>query len=341
MCQEAQSKQRLGAKLTPLDWKFHFFPWWKEPEYQIDHEGITIDEGFEKYFDGLEEAHGIKLTADQRAWYVRKAGSMLDVMKREFPSTAQEAFEGSIEGCYFSQELAKAELEQRIGHFDADPTFPISTAWDIGVDDSTAIWFFQVMPSIVRCVGYFEASGEGVPFYLDQLERMARENKWTYATHMFPADVAVKEWGSGHTRIELLIRETHRRRLGKVRKVGRHFVADGINAVRQLLPRCQFDAAACSEGLKALRSYRRDWNESTSTWSDKPRHDWASHGSDAFRALAMSYKDVVIEPVLPPDPLDPFGNRIVSKPRDWAYLQEMTYDQLHEAAYPERRRERI
>jgi hypothetical protein len=331
MCQEAQARQRLGTKLTPIDPKFHFYPWWKSPEYQLDPAGVVVDENFKRYFDGLEEAHGITLTADQKAWYARKGGVMLDAMKREFPSTANEAFEGSIEGCFYSQQLARAELEQRVGQFDADPAFAINTAWDIGVDDSTAIWFFQVMPGIVRLVGYFEASGEGVPFYLDQLERMARANLWTYATHFFPADVAVREWGTGHTRIELLIREVYRRRLGKhVQKVPGHFIADGINAVRQLLGRCQFDAGPCAEGLKALRAYRRDWNEEASVWRDKPRHDWASHGADAFRALAMSYRDVTIE-AKPDGPRDPLGRIIETKPRTWKYLSEMNYDEFHSA----------
>ena len=67
-------------------------------------------------------------------------------------------------------------------------------------------------------------------------------------------------------------------------------VDDGINAARAILPHCEFDAAACSEGLKALRSYRKEWDEERGVWRDKPRHDWASHGADAFRCLACRYK---------------------------------------------------
>ena len=111
--------------------------------------------------------------------------------------------------------------------------------------------------------------------------------------------------------------------------------------MRQLLPRCQFDAAACSEGLKALKAYRRDWNEETGVWCDKPRHDWASHGADAFRSLAMSYRDVVIEPEVPDGSYDPVGKLLPPSLRDFKCLTEMSYDELHEVAFPERRRERV
>ena len=157
-----------------------------------------------------------------------------------------------------------------------------------------------------------------------------------------PHDVQVREWTLGHTRIEMMLREVHKRRLGKhVAKVPNHLVDDGINATRKLLGICQFDVGPCAEGIKALKNYRKDWDGERGVWKDRPRHDRASHGADAFRSLALSYRDVPIE-VQPPDgPYDPLGKLIEPKPREWKYLQEMSYDDLHEAAFPERRRERV
>jgi hypothetical protein len=131
MCQEAQAKKWRREKLTPLDFKFNFFPWWKAPEYQLkvtDH--VVIPDAYCHYFDKLKELHGIELTYGQRLWYFKK--TQLEDMRRELPSTPEEAFEASVEGAYYVQYLAKAELEQRIGEFPAEPGYQVHTAWDLG-----------------------------------------------------------------------------------------------------------------------------------------------------------------------------------------------------------------
>ncbi len=108
----------------------------------------------------------------------------------------------------------------------------------------------------------------------------------------WPHDGKVREWGSGQSRIEQFQNLTH----SYPRIIARMGIDDGINAVRAMLPHCEFDAAACSEGLKALRAYRKEWDEERGVWRDKPRHDWASHGADAFRCLASRYKQFEAPP---------------------------------------------
>jgi hypothetical protein len=101
--------------------------------------GVVIEEQFRKYFDTLKETLGIELTPGQKAWYQKKAETQLADMKREFPSTPEEAFEASVEGAYYSELLAAAELQGRIGEFPAVDGVPVDTSWDIGVgDDSRA-----------------------------------------------------------------------------------------------------------------------------------------------------------------------------------------------------------
>ena len=153
--------ERIGAPLTALDFKFNFFPWWKAPEYQLDSEGIVIDDNFLNYFDGLKANHGITLREAQQAWYVKKSDTQLEDMKREFPSTPEEAFEASVEGAYYAQQMAKAELERRIGSFPAVEGHPVHCAWDIGVSDATAIWLFQRLIGAVRLVGYLRVLRRG------------------------------------------------------------------------------------------------------------------------------------------------------------------------------------
>jgi hypothetical protein len=287
LCEQAQANARMGRKLTPLDFKFHFFPWWKADDYKLDARGVVIEDAFARYFDKLRDTEGIEVTPRQKAWYVKKAGTQLADMKREYPSTPEEAFEASLEGAYYADQLAAAELQQRIGVLPAEPGVPVETAWDIGIGDYTAIWCFQRLPDRIRLVHYVEASGEGLPFYVSELSRLRALHHWELGDTYWPHDGKVREWGSGQSRTEQFQALTRT----YPRIVTRLAVDDGINAVRSILPHCEFDQAGCSEGLKALRAYRKEWDEERGCWRDKPRHDWASHGADAFRCLASRYKN--------------------------------------------------
>jgi hypothetical protein len=111
LCEQAQSKQRMGTPLTSLDFKFHFFPWQRCKDYHIDPTGVVIDAPLRKYFDGLEQTAGIVLSSAQQAWYAKKAETQLADMRREYPSTPEEAFEASIEGAYFAEQLTAAEFQ--------------------------------------------------------------------------------------------------------------------------------------------------------------------------------------------------------------------------------------
>lgn len=312
LCQVARAKDRMGERLTPLDFKFHFFPWWKNAEYQLDAEGVTIGDGLRQYFETLSTAHGIELSDRQRAWYSKKQETQLADMKREYPSTPDEAFEAAVEGAYYAEQLATAELQGRMGVFKADPELPVNTAWDLGIRDGMAVWFWQNVLGKIAIVGYYENTGEGLPFYVDKLKEYSKRLGWRYGSHLFPHDVKVKELGTGRTRVEQLIS------LGVGPQiVALHKVEDGIQAVRASLPICHFDQAECSEGLKSLKSYRREWDEGRGCWRDKPRHDWASHGADAFRVLAMGWRET--QPEEPPQtPADIVAE--MCKPRTFAAL---------------------
>src|SRR5215207_6156626 len=200
----AGAKERRGVPLTPLDFKFHFFPWWKSPDYELDLEGVEITDANDRYFTKLASEHGIHLSDRQKAWYVKKAETQQEDMQREYPSTPGEAFEASVEGAYYGAEIAKAEQQARIGRFPAIAGHPVNTAWDIGVGDYTVIWFFQIIAGRFRIAGYFQNSGEGMPYYLDEMERMARERGWDLkgGQHCLPHDGGVTEWGTGRTREE-------------------------------------------------------------------------------------------------------------------------------------------
>lgn len=297
ICDDAQAAARKGSKLSPLDFKFHFFPWWQAPEYRLDPDGVDIPDDVARYFDLIETKNGVHLDAHQKAWYAKKAASQLGDMKREYPSTPREAFEASVEGAYYGDWMEAAESNGRVGVFVADPNIPVHTAWDIGRSDYTSIWFWQRSVGKVRLVGFFQNCGEGMPYYATEVRRLYEERKWLRkdSIDVFPHDAKVTEWGSNKSRIEQLIEKGFYPTLARDVSVD-----DGINAVRATLHMCQFDSEACAEGLKILKAYRKEWDDETGKYKDRPRHDWASHGADAFRYLCLAHRD--LQPAPPPTP---------------------------------------
>ena len=202
------------------------------------------------------------------------------------------SFEAAVVGAYFGRELIAAEREGRLGVLPVEPGLPVHCAWDLGVGDSTAIWCFQASFGGPRVVDYYEAHGYAVDHYVDWLDRRGyRGTDWV------PQDARVREWtssgpgGRAKTRLQTLIELGRRPRL-----VPRHSLEDGINAVRRLIPRCLFDAGRCGPGIERLRQYRRDWDDEKKAFRPTPRHDHASHAADAFRCLAMAWRELAAEP---------------------------------------------
>lgn len=302
LSEAAQAKQRLGSPLTPLDFKFHFYPWHGCPDYSLDPAGVVIPQPMQRYFDTLKDSHGIKLSDAQKAWYVKKSETQLGDMKREYPSTPAEAFEASVEGAYYADQMAAAELQGRIGTFPHDPNYPVHTAWDIGRGDYTAIWFFQRQIKRVRLVHYFQNCGEELPYYATELKKLYEKNGWqrSGAVDWMPHDIRVREWGTGHSRIESALQNGLNPRIAPELSL-----EDGIQAVRSILPHCEWDAGPCAQGTAYLKTYRKEWDEQRGIWKDKPRHDSAADCADSFRYLACAYRELLP----PPEPKKPKGPR--------------------------------
>lgn len=194
------------------------------------------------------------------------------------------SWSAALVGSYYAKQLDLADVSGRIGNVAHEPNLGVTVAFDLGIADSTAIWFVQQMPheNIIRVIDYYEESGEGLHHYV----KILRERPYNYDKYLFPHDVMVRELGSGSSRYEILqslgIRPT---------VIPKLTVADGIEAVRAIIPRCHFDRGGCEEGLKGLRHYHRQFNDRTNDWKDRPNHDWSSHSSDSFRYLAIGLKD--------------------------------------------------
>lgn len=205
-------------------------------------------------------------------------------------------FEAGNEGSYYGRLLATAKDEGRIARVAVDPALPVHTAWDLGVGDATAIWFFQVVGRERRYVDYYEASGEGLPHYI----RTLQQRGYVYGRHFAPPDIKVREYTNGTSRLETA------RKLGITFEVlPQSTLEDGIEATRLLIPRCWFDAERCKDGIAALRAYHKAFDDKRQTWRSSPEHDWSSHAADAFRYSAMANIEAALPAFAAPTPYRP------------------------------------
>ena len=288
-CKTAKKDKDLGRNLGLLDFKFHFFSWIDRGEYSIEGD---YPESLDKYFNSLESKHGISLTDNQKAWYAAKQKILGDDMKREYPTLPKEAFEQSIKGAYYANQFddiyKDGRIEQSIGNWSENDVHIIC---DIGIGDSTAIWFYRVVGDELHVIWYHENSGEGLGYYLKYIQDTITKNKWSIGKYYGPHDMNNREFASkGKTRKELAAEGVeyngiiYRAKFKIVPKLG---IADGIQLARAILPRCVFDKK-CEQGVIALEHYRKDWNDKLGCYRDSPLHDWSSHGADAFRYLAVT-----------------------------------------------------
>jgi hypothetical protein len=273
ICKQAQKKRK--EDLNKLDFKFHFFPWWRDPSYRIGNT-FNYDKDMLDYFKHLE---GVKVILDdeQKAWYSAKQATQGDNMRREYPSTPDESWEQSNQGTYYGKLITQSRVERRIGFIPYDDTIPVYTAWDLGFNDSTAIWFFQVYGKEIRLIDYEEGSGESLAHWLSVL----KNKPYTYEKHLAPHDIMVHEYTTG------MSRQASARKMGfNLIPVPKVDIIPGIDAARGVMNRCFFDEAKCAQGIKCLENYKKDWDDKHGCWRSSPLHNWASHGADAFRTLA-------------------------------------------------------
>ena len=218
--------------------------------------------------------------------YLAQARSLMT--EAEYAQEFECSFEAAVKGSIYGPDLEAVRTAGRICTVPIDPVIPVQTFWDLGVGDATAIWFVQALRTgETRVIDYYEASGEGLPHYAAMLQAKG----YVYGQHWAPHDIAVKELGSGRSRLETAAS------LGiRFQIVLNIPVEDGIHAARMLLPRCWFDSTRTMAGLEALQHYRRDYNQRLNEFKATPVHDWASHGADAFRYLAVALRPAKEKP---------------------------------------------
>lgn len=209
----------------------------------------------------------------------RRKGMPEDLIQQEFYCN----FDRGQEGSYYGRQMDELRKKGQISNVAYDPAVPVRTYWDLGIGDSTAIWFGQFVGKEIHLINYYENSGEGLSHYARILDEFRREIGCVYDLHVAPHDIQARELTTGMTRLETA------RRLGLTYRVAPKLsLESGIEAVRMTLSRCWFDERRCELGLKHLSNYRKQYNEKFRVYGDKPVHDGTSHGADAFRMLAIT-----------------------------------------------------
>lgn len=192
------------------------------------------------------------------------------------------SFAGAVVGAYYGRAMDKAERDGRVCKVPVDPRAPVITAWDLGNGGNLAIWFVQVVGVEIRVIDFQRAPGDDVAEWMKTLDSRG----YRYGEALLPHDAEPKRLGTGKS-----IKESLEAQGMKCRVVDKLAVQDGINAVRNLIPRCWFDRERCAYGLDALRSYHAEYDESRKVLSLQPYHDWSSHPADAFRYLAVGLNE--------------------------------------------------
>ncbi|WP_432481870.1 terminase [Moraxella sp. ZY200743] len=293
--QMAEKLALANATLTAQDWRFFFFSWWQNKDYQMPKQPIC--ERLTAYFDGLEAKYGITLSDEQKSWYASKERTLGDDMKREYPSIPAEAFAQSIEGAYYAKQFGFLYANERIVDGLPDNShLPVSTFWDLGVSDSTTIWFIRQVGDEYHVVDYYENSGEGLNHYL----KVLKDKGYNYDKHIAPHDIDNRQLGANRAKSLRELASDGYEIDGRIYRISFDVVPrtsnvnEDIEKVRQILPKCAFDSLKCEQGIKALESYRKEWNDKLGVWRDRPLHDWSSHGADAFRYFAVHQSKPVL-----------------------------------------------
>lgn len=231
------------------------------------------------------ESYVVKVNYNDNPWFPKELEAERLQLKEKNEDLYNHVWEGDVlsnrDGAYF----AKFIDDSQILDFPLEPGIPVDTYWDLGMADATAIWFVQRIGTEVRVVHSYENQGEGLQFYVNYIHDWRNKNQVVMGQHYAPHDIAVRELGTGVSRLE------------SARKMGINFrvapklsIEDGIHAVRQILPKCYFHKTSCKEGLQALKRYRKEFDEKRGVYKTQPLHDWSSHFADAFRYFAVSYR---------------------------------------------------
>jgi hypothetical protein len=283
-----------------------------------DRQGWAVFGGTPKGHNQFYDVHRSAQTTPN--WYslVLKASESRILKKEELVAAQQQmsedqyaqeyecSFDAAILGAFYGKEMSRVDAEGRIRLVPHNPDLPVSTAWDLGHYDDTAIWFYQNVGDEIHILDWYSESGGTIEDYRDggfapgslTMAVISRysERGYRYDRHWLPHDARAKTLGSdGKSTVEKLSKYLKFETLAIAPMLS---IQDGIQAVRSALGRCFFDTRCglhpetgepySRSAIEALRQYQREYNEDTHAFRTTPLHDWTSHLADAFRMLSVA-----------------------------------------------------
>lgn len=221
--------------------------------------------------------------ASERAEYIAEFGPTEG--EALFQQEYYCSFDAAVLGAVYAAWITKAEAAGRVGVVAYDPSLPVYTAWDLGYDDLTAIWWFQIVGGEVRLIDYYQNSGQNLDHYAEVIQ--GKPYDYTGCRHYGPHDAANKLLAAGGRSIVAQLRDhgIHMTVLGATS------MTNSIAAARATLPVTWIDEEQCADGLDALRSYHYEWDPDRRILSSEPVHDWSSHACDAFELIGRVWRE--------------------------------------------------
>lgn len=236
------------------------------------------------YYSSFLTIEDTKTITPEEIEQLRIEGVPEDFIQQEYYCS----FKRGAEGAYYGKQIQRCRDEERILDMRFERDLPVHTSWDIGIGDSTSIWFFQTLRNgCINFIHYYENHNEGLEHYTKYLNEYKAKNDIEWGMHFVPHDMGQREFTSGVDRLE-----TARTFGYHMTIVPKKSVEEGIQAVRSILPNCQFHATNCAYGIKCLDFYRKKYNDTLKTYYAEPCHDKWSHGADAFRYGAIGIKAI-------------------------------------------------
>jgi hypothetical protein len=261
----AKKLQDSNLELTNLDYKLFFENWINQPDYFIDNwKNVLIKESDEKYFEKLETDHQINLTEGQKAWYVKNKESLGHLMKKEYPSYFEEAFESVIEGSILRENIQVAREADRIGNYPHIEGEPVHIGWDMGKRDCTVLWFFQVLGNEIRFIDFYINSQK----YAEHYAKIVLAKPYRYGTMAYPHDAAQDRLNGSY--LDAFYKAG----------LGRHIIIPklqntqhGVNTIVQYMPYCTFHEKTTSQGIQFLENWQYTWDRMSGKYTAEPYHD--------------------------------------------------------------------
>jgi len=288
MSQKAQASAQQKRNLSVREYKFHFASWWDADEYETDPAFVTITGKDHDYFNRLESTVAREISLRKRAWYIatreNEFGGDAQLMRQEYPSTPEEAFEQSTEGVYYAEQMAAARRQGRICDLPHDPSLPVNTFWDLGRNDDNAIWFHQKVGPWDHFIDFYEVSDAPFSTITNHMQSLG----YTWGRHYLPHDGRQRGYGIEQLQTPRdMLEALGLRNIQIVPQTPNVSIA--IRQCRDAFPKYRFDQTRCKAGLHHLDHYRKRWNDRLGTYADEPLKNGHQHAADALRQHAQMF----------------------------------------------------